>query len=792
MTEKPSYEYLEKRIQELEQAEYNRKRSEEKLIHAYGLMDYIISHARSAIAVFDRDFKYIYVSKRYLNDYRVKEKNIIGKHHYEVFPDIPQKWKNIHQRSLAGEVLSAEADPYYRKDGSVNWTRWECRPWYESDALIGGIIIYNEIINERMKIEEALRKSEQLLSSHLLNTPVGVISWDLNLITVEWNPAAETIFGYTKEEAIGKHVAELILPEDMKELVGSIFQNIIIEKGGAHSINENITKNGRRIICDWYNTAQKDTGGKVVGIASLVSDITERKRAEKTLQESEAKFRSIFENKGTATGVYGEDGIIKECNAVFEELSGYSKFEIIDKKKWSDFVVNEDLERLKTYHAQRLTKGEPPPSQYECGIIHRNGEVRTVIININLVGVDRIVSLTDISARKQAEEMQKKLQKQLIQAQKMEAIGTLAGGIAHDFNNILSGIFGYSQLAEIHIDDPKKAKADIRNIVKGASRATQLVQQILTFSRKTDYKKQYLKLFLIGKEVLKLIRSTIPTTIEIKEKFNSKASIFADPVQMHQIIMNLCTNAYHAMSDSGGELTVRLDETYMPDPNNISIPLNKNQKYLELEISDTGHGMDKSIMEKIFDPYFTTKTMEKGTGLGLAFVRAIVADHGGTISVDSSIGMGSTFIIHLPVAEQKSNPDIKTTLEKEIPTGTESILFVEDEDNIRFSIQEFLENYGYALTVSENGQKAYEEFKRAPKGFDIVITDMAMPKMNGDELALKILKIRKDIPIILCTGYSEKLNEAQTKEIGIARYINKPIAGKELCFLIREVLKKEK
>ncbi len=386
---------------------------------------------------------------------------------------------------------------------------------------------------------------------------------------------------------------------------------------------------------------------------------------------------------------------------------------------------------------------------------------------------------------------QRKFEIQLQQSHKMEAIGTLAGGIAHDFNNILSGIFGYSQLAEMHINNPERAKSDIKNIVKGASRAKELVQQILTFSRKADYEKQYLNMFVIVKEVLKLIRSTIPATITIKEKINSKASIYADPIQMHQVIMNLCTNAYHSMRDSGGDLTVRLDETYMPLLNNESM-INVDQKYLELEISDTGHGIDENTMKKIFDPYFTTKNMEKGTGLGLALVRAIVEEHSGTIKVNSIVGKGSTFLLHFPLSEKKKNTNNENSFEKKIPTGTESILFVDDEMDIRSFVKDFLGKYGYTVTVSEDGQKAYEKFRQAPQNFDIIITDMAMPKMSGEELSLKIIEIRKDIPIILCTGYTEKLNKVQAKEMGITRYIDKPLTGKELCFLIREVMDEAK
>jgi len=713
----------------------------------------------------------------------------IGKQHY-LNPEDRDTFRRIVETD---GVTNAFEVQLLKRDGSPIWANIKARAVRDETGVIHHFDGFLADITERKNVEKALRESEERYRTILNEMLEGYHEVDLAGNFTFFNEAFLNLFGYSRDEMMGtsfsRYAAEEIYAKKFYRIYNEMFKTGLPIQKSEWDI---IRKDGERITLEFYASVVKGSKDIPTGFRGIVRDITDRKRTEKSLQESETKFRSIFENKGTAIGVYGEDSIIKECNAVFEKLIGYSKFEIIKKKKWSDFVANEDLERLKTYHAQRSMNGESPPSQYECGIIHRSGEVRTVIININLVDADRIVSLTDISARKQAEEEQKKLQERLKQAQKMEAIGTLAGGIAHDFNNILSGIFGYSQLAEMHIDDPEKAKADIRNIVKGASRATQLVQQILTFSRKTDFEKQYFKLFVVVREALTLIKSTIPATIEINEKFNSKASIYADPIQMHQIIMNLCTNAYHAMSDSGGNLTVKLDETYVPDPNYVSIIINKNQKYLKLEISDTGYGMDKSTMEKIFDPYFTTKTREKGTGLGLALVRAIVEEHGGTISVDSIIGKGSTFLIYLPIAEQKSNTNIKGTLEKKIPTGTESILFVDDEDDIRFSIQKFLENYGYALTVSENGQKAYEVFKRAPQDFDIVITDMAMPKMNGDELALEILKIRKDIPIILCTGYSENLNEAQAKKMGIARYINKPIAGKELCSLIREVLNKER
>jgi len=407
MEQKPSYEELKKRIQKLEQAEDNRKQSEKQLVHSHDLMDYIISHARSAIAVFDRELNYIYVSNRYLKEYNLKEQNIIGRHHYTVFPDLPQKWKDVHQRSLAGEVLSAKEDPYYREDGSVHWTRWECRPWYEPDGSIGGIIIYNEIINEWKKIEEALRKSEQLLSTHLLNTPIGAISWDLNFKTVEWNPAAETIFGYTKEEVIGKHITELILPEDMKELVEGIFLDMLSGKGGdTHSINENITKDGRRIICDWYNTALKDVDGRGIGMASLVNDITERIHTEEALKESEERLKTILSAAPDPIVIYSNQGDTEYLNPAFVDVFGWTLDKL--KGKRMPFVPDDQKQVTSEKLKELLDSGNKV--QFETKRLTKHGSSIDVIISASCIKnidgkISKVIAIVkDITDQKQAKQ----------------------------------------------------------------------------------------------------------------------------------------------------------------------------------------------------------------------------------------------------------------------------------------------------------------------------------------------------------------------------------------------------
>ncbi len=381
------------------------------------------------------------------------------------------------------------------------------------------------------------------------------------------------------------------------------------------------------------------------------------------------------------------------------------------------------------------------------------------------------------------------IENQLRQSQKMEAIGTLAGGIAHDFNNILSSIFGYAQLAQMDINDQAKAKKNIGQVIKGAQRAADLVHQILTFSRKSEHNSNPIGLFIIVKETIKFLRSSIPATITIDEKILSKATIMADQTQAHQVVMNLCTNAYHSMRDSGGVLSVTLDDIEItgesPATNN-----NPPGKYIRLEIKDTGHGIDSETLKRIFDPYFTTKDSNEGSGLGLAVVDGIVKKHNGFIKILSEVGSGSTFQVFWPIVKEGS---VKNNLNKntELLKGSEYIMLVDDEKDILDTVQPILESQGYKVDAYRDGLEAFQAFSTNPDKYDLVITDIAMPQMTGDELALRIFKIRKDTPIILCSGYSENFTEENACDLGISKYIKKPITSQDLSALIREILDKK-
>ncbi len=392
--------------------------------------------------------------------------------------------------------------------------------------------------------------------------------------------------------------------------------------------------------------------------------------------------------------------------------------------------------------------------------------------------------------RKRQAEERRKLEDQLRQAQKMEAIGTLAGGIAHDFNNILSSVIGYAELA---MDDaePGSLMADnLSEIHTAGNRAKNLVSQILTFARQSDERIGPTQISSIVKEALKMLRSTIPTTIDIRQDIESDSLVMANPTQIHQIFMNLCTNAAQAMEENGGILTVRLRDEKIETDAGKNIAGLKPGTYVKIEVSDTGSGIPEEDQGSIFDPYFTTKGVGDGTGLGLSVVHGIVKEYKGKISVKSDLGNGAVFSVYLPVSEGDARFQEEPL--KDLPRGTERILFVDDEAPLVKIGSRHLKKLGYAVTGLSSSLAALDLFKANPDQFDLVITDMTMPHMTGDRLAVELMKIKADIPVILCTGYSKKISGDSASKIGIKAFAHKPFAKSDIALTVRKVLDEAK
>jgi signal transduction histidine kinase/CheY-like chemotaxis protein len=401
--------------------------------------------------------------------------------------------------------------------------------------------------------------------------------------------------------------------------------------------------------------------------------------------------------------------------------------------------------------------------------------------------INIVITHEDVSEIKNAEEKRRELESQLRQAHKMESIGTLAGGISHDFNNILSAILGNADMAIDDLPEQSPARYSIDQITLAGHRARDLVKQILAFSRQTEHELKPVKVSLIVREALKLLRPSLPSTIQIRQRIIADRDVvLADPTQIHQVLMNLCTNALNAMFIEGGVLEVNLNDVELDAESAAYYEDLAPGSYLKIEVSDTGHGMKREVMDKIFDPYFTTKERGEGTGMGLAVVHGIVKNFDGSIIVHSEPGKGTAFTVFFPLFENAVKE--KSEAFEPVSGGNERILFVDDEEALVNLGKRMLQKLGYEVEIRASSIEALEAFRSQPERYDLVITDMTMPYMTGETLIKEILSIRPDIPIILCTGFSDVITEEKAKDIGIKAFVFKPIIKRELAKTIRELL----
>ncbi len=508
-----------------------------------------------------------------------------------------------------------------------------------------------------------------------------------------------------------------------------------------------------------------------------------------SMQDSEKRFRALIDGAGDAVFLSDMEGQLVDVNSMACQSLGYSREELL---RMSVFDVDPQARDLDT--REKLWSNLAPAEHKTILSHHRrkDGTVFPVEIRIGLLPLhDRNYILgfaRDISERQKAENEKQDLMRQLTQAQKMESVGTLAGGIAHDFNNILTPVFGYLQLAMLKAEDDSELQSDLGEVMKAAKRAGELVKQILAFSRSESGDHYPFQVHVVVKEVLQLLRASIPRSIEMKTDIDTHCGlVLADPTQIHQILMNLCTNAYHAMRDPGGVLHVSLIPLKIADGDR---PENSNLEpgpYLKLEVSDTGHGIDPRLQERIFEPYFTTKVTGEGTGMGLSVVHGIVTAIGGHIEVRSEPGRGSTFRVYLPVISE-SRLEKGTLPEGHIPRGDETIILVDDEESVVEVEMAMLTRLGYNVQTFTAPLEALERFRADPDKYDLVITDMTMPKISGDALAREILALRADMPVILCTGFSDLIDEESAKSMGIRAYVTKPVIMRSFGQTVRDVL----
>ncbi|BEQ15323.1 PAS domain S-box protein [Desulfoferula mesophila] len=682
--------------------------------------------------------------------------------------------------------------PFITAKGRHLWVRAQGEAKWENGAIvrIGGTF---QDITAQKSARNQLRLERDLSKKYLDTAGVILLALDKQGRIELINRKGCQLLGCRVEEAVGQDWFTSYIPEDSRQRIRAVHENIMAGMVELHTYEENtvISDSGEQRLIRWFNTVIKDSESNITGTLSSGEDITEYKAA----QEAINRLAAIVESSQDA--ITGKDlqGIITSWNDAAERIYGYTAEEAIGQH--ISLIVPEDKRGEVEQVLTAVGRGEAIRI-HETVRRRKDGSLVDVSLSVSpvrddqeqLVGAATIAH--EITELKWARREKEKLESQLRQAQKMEAIGTLAGGIAHDFNNILAAIMGYSELAQDSLPADSEAAENIKTVIDSAQRAKELTCQILSFSRQTEHEQVALDLEPIIKEILKMLRATIPTTIEIKQNIPvGTGKIMADPVQIHQILLNLCNNAAQAMEETGGVLSVDLDVVDIDELTADGYVGLAPGRYQRLSVGDTGVGMKREVQERIFEPFYTTKDVGKGTGMGLSVVHGIVNDYGGAITVYSEPGEGSTFHVYLPLAEAKPDKEQASSSPPELRRGSESILFVDDEPALVDIGKQTLSRLGYKVQGFTSAQEALEAFQSAPDEFDLLITDFTMSKMNGVQLASEILAIKPDLPIIMCTGFSERLSSVSSQEIGVTRLALKPLMPRDIARIIREVLDKD-
>ena len=778
----------------------DRKQAEEAIHRSKILLESSIESPKDMIILsLDREYRYLYFNKTHAESMS---------HVYGARPQIGdcifdnmknkddiEQVKEHYDRALAGEghVTTEEYG-----EGQVRYY-YEIRynPVYDEKNEIIGVTAFAQNITERNRAEEALRESEEryriLIEAADRSGQAVIVHQKKNeeeAICVFSNHTAVKITGYEQEELSTLSWFNILHPDyrdgakarykkrmDGEDIPG-IFVLSIIRKDGSEVLVE-----GSSIRTEFQDKS---------ALVTFFRDISERKNAEEALQAGEERYRRLIELNPDGIYVSRKGKIIYVNQATIDIWGAKSEDELIGKTIF-DLIHPDFRETAKQRYRLMTEQGISVPLIDFLFLRLDGGETHVQAIASPVIFRGETAILTavrDITEQKRAEAEKGRLESQLQQAQKMESIGTLAGGIAHDFNNILSPIMIHSEMAMMDLPAESPLQKSVKQIYKAGERARDLVKQILTFARMGGDNKAPISITLILKEAIKLLRSTIPTTIDIQYGIETEQdTVLADPTQINQIVMNLCTNAAYAMREKGGVLELILAAEHInKDYVNRFGDLNPGH-YLRLSIRDTGSGIDPEIIDRIFEPYFTTKGPGEGTGMGLALIHGIVKSYGGDIAVASERGKGTTFHVMLPIVEAEVSPAIEQ--KTEFPGGSERILLVDDEKVAVDAIQSMLTNLGYKVTARTSSIEALEAFRNNPDAFDLIITDMTMPNMTGRELAKEIMSIRKDIPIILCTGFSDQIDEKKAKALGMRAFVMKPIVMREMANTIRNLLDKK-
>jgi PAS domain S-box-containing protein len=637
------------------------------------------------------------------------------------------------------------------------------------------------ILVERKLTEKALKLSESRHRTLIDTMPDLVWLKDADGTYLSCNKTFQRLYGVEESRLVGKKDCDFT----SKEIADSfrMHDQKAMESKGSTVNEEYLTfaENGYHGLFETIKTAMHDEDGNLIGVLGVARDISERVKSENRIKESERKFRTLFEHAADAIYLAAMDGTLLDCNTSAQKQTGYSREELLALTV-SDLDPRSAADKDRENIWDNIGLGEI--ATLSTRHLRKDGSHFPVEISLSKIEMEQEIVLLafvrDVTEKVETEGL-------LRQALKMEAIGTLAGGIAHDFNNILAAILGYAEIAHESSPEGTLIREDLQQVLQAANRAKGLVQQILAFSRQTVSEKKLLQPALIVTETISLLRSSLPATIKIEQDVDMGASnILADPTEIHQVVMNLCTNAYHAMEETGGTLTVSLKNRIITRDDLENNSHLQPGNFIHLFVKDSGVGISQELVSRIFDPYFTTKDIGKGTGMGLAIVHGIVKGYDGTITCRSEPGEGTTFEILLPASPEQSK--VKAQQAASVAVGSERILFIDDEKMLTQMASLMLGRLGYQVTTCNSSLEALEMFENQPEAFDLVITDQTMPEMTGVDLSRRILQLKPQQRIIICTGFSSLISESQAHAIGIKGFAHKPITKSDMAVLVRKVL----